>query len=278
MKTIYSLVMFVMLFSLDVFAAQIIKWKNLPLTINLEVGAERIIQVDDNVILGVPASIKKYLKADSAQGYIYLTATKAFPKTRFKLRMKSNNEVILVDLVSSNKKSDLPNLKIEIPSLSGDNEEVYSASGSNRQANVTPIQLTRFAARSFYGPSRLMDDHPNIRMQKVKALDLSTLFTGKSLDVFDVKAIGVFRSGDMHLTAIKLVNKTMVRQAINFHEIDADFQFATSQFVQVNQKNVHGDTNMLYLITKKPLANALYQQPNPLEEMESKDGSVKSNS
>lgn len=268
MKTIYSLAILAMLFSLNSYAAQTLQWKNIPLTVNLEVGSERILQVDDNVILGVPASIKKYLKADSAQGYIYLTATKAFKKTRFKLKLKSNNEVILIDLVSTNKDSDLPNLKIEIPSLNGSVDEVYAASSSNRSANATPIQLTRFAARSFYGPSRLMLKNSNIRMQKVKQIDLSTLFTDTSRDVFDAKAIAVFRSGNMHLTAIKLVNKTPVRQVINYHHIDADFQFATPQMGLVNQKNVAGDTTMLYLITKKPLSSALYQLPNKLKKKE----------
>lgn len=277
MKMIKLLVIFFMLCSLNSYAAQTIKWKNIPLKVNLQVGKERIIQVDDNVVIGVPASIKPYLKSESAQGYIYLTALKEFPKTRFKLRLKSNNEIILIDLTSTTEERDLPNLEIEVPSLLA-GEERYSSSSTNVMGNVTPIQLTRFAARSFYGPDRLMKNNPLIRMQRIKKSDLSTLFTGTSSNVFSATAVAVFKAGKMHLTAIKLVNKTPLKQVINHLDINADFQFSTSQMTQVNQKNVAGDTTMLYLITDKPLSGSLYNQPKKLVTKGAKNGTIQSNS
>lgn len=277
MKMIKSLVIFFMLCSLNSYAAQTIKWNNLPLKINLQVGKERTIQVEDNVVIGVPASIRPYLKSESAQGFIYLTAVKEFPKTRFKLRLKSNNEIILLDLTSTTEEQDLPNLKIEVPSMSKSGE-IYSNATNDVKNNVTPIQLTRFAARSFYGPDRLMVTNPQIRMQKVKQIDLSTLFTGSSSNIFAATPIAVFKAGKMQLTAIKLVNKTPVKQVVNHLHIDADFKFSTSQLTQVNQKNVAGDTTMLYLITDKPLSGALYNQPKKLVTKETENGTIKSNS
>lgn len=274
MKIIKSVVIFFALCSLNSYAAQTIKWDHLPLKVNLQVGKERILQVDDNVVIGIPASIKPYLKSESAQGYVYLTASKEFATTRFKLRLKSNNEIILLDLTSTKEERDLPNLKIEVPSISTKGGEVYSSSSNN----VTPIQLTRFAARSFYGPERLMIKNSQIRMQKVKDTDLSILFTGASLNIFAATSIAVFKAGKMHLTAIKLVNKTPIKQVINHLDINANFQFSTSQLTQVNQKNVAGDTTMLYLITEKPLSSSLYVQPKKLVTKETANGTIKSNS
>lgn len=278
MKMIKSLVIFFMLCSLNSYAAQTIKWNNLPLKINLQVGKERTIKIEDNVVIGVPASIRPYLKSESAQGFIYLTAVKEFPKTRFKIRLKSNNEIILLDLTSTTEEQDLPNLTIEVPSISSKSGKNHLNATDNVEKNVTPIQLTRFAARSFYGPDRLMVKNPQIRMQKVKQIDLSTLFTGTSSNIFAATPIAVFKAGKIQLTAIKLVNKTPVKQMINHLHIDADFKFSTSQLTQVNQKNVAGDTTMLYLITDKPLSGALYNQPKKLVTKETEDGKIKSNS
>ena len=125
-------------------------------------------------------------------------------------------------------------------------------------SNVTPIQLTRFAARMFYGPNRLALKDNRIRVSKSPLIELKGLFTGASFGLFDAEAKAVFKTGNLYLTAVLLKNKSLLPQAIRFEDINADFKFATPQHIQLNQRDVAGDMTMLYIITDKPLAAALY--------------------
>jgi len=61
-------------------ATEIMRWQRLPLSVPLLVGQERIVFVDKNVRVGVPASAAGRLRVQSAGGAVYLRA-------RFNCRM-----------------------------------------------------------------------------------------------------------------------------------------------------------------------------------------------
>ena len=252
-----ALVIFCIVFGTGAFATQIVEWKKQPISVVLPVGKERIIQLPDNVIVGVPSSIKQLLRVQSAQGYVYLTARDSFSQSRIQLKIHETGEIIILDVSTSTDGSTQENIIVKLPKeLSGNATEVAQAELTRKAA--TPIELTRFATRTIYAPERLAISDKRIRMNKPPKVNLSNLFTGQSYDVFNATALAVFRTGNMYLTAIKLVNKTPVQQTIEFTDINADFLYATPQHLQVNEKNIPGDTTMLYMITKKPLAAALY--------------------
>lgn len=258
MKILITLILIVL--SVNAYAVQTVKWANLPIQVKLAVGKERIIQIEDNVTLGIPSSVQSIVKGESAQGFIYLTAAEEFPKTRFKVRLKSTNEIVLFDVEAVKSDENFENILVNVPSLNASSEPDYGNSAANNN-DLTPIQLTRYAARTFYGPDRLAIKDERVRMEKVGNYDLSTLFTGSSYNVFSAEPLAVFRNGKMYLTAIKLTNNTFEPQAINHNHINADFSFSTAQSPLVNQKYVPGDMTMLYLITKKPLSHSLYLTP-----------------
>ncbi len=263
MKGLFFLVC--VFFCSSLFASQLVQWDKRPISVVLPVGKERIIQLPDNVLVGVPASIKPLLRVQSAQGLIYLTARQSFSQSRVQLKLHSTGEIILLDISAINN-DELTQEDIVI-TLSKNNQKTPSelktnSSSTMSKRQVTPIELTQFATRTFYAPERLALNDKRIRVTKAPTLDLSRLFTGNSFQVFDAKAQALFRAGNLYLTAIKLVNNTHTQQTITFTDIDADFLYATPQHLQVNKKNVPGDTTMLYLITKKPLAAALYNPVN----------------
>ncbi len=249
-------------FTLTAQATQLVEWANKPISVVLPVGKERIIQVPDHVYVGVPGSIKSMIRVQSAQGHVYLTALGEFMPSRVQLKLHESGKIILLDVRSSNESEETENIVISLPSKKRAPVQASTSNVVNVGTQpVTPIQLTRFAARMFYGPERLAISDNRIRVSKASNVDLSTLFTGKSFGKFEAKAQAVFRSGNMYLIAIKLRNKSNSVQTIEFKDLNVDFQYATPQHLQVNRANVPGDTTMLYLITNKPLEASLFVMP-----------------
>ncbi|WP_146011509.1 DUF3438 family protein, partial [Pseudomonas aeruginosa] len=66
-------------------AVEILRWERLPLPVPLVVGQERVVFIDRNVRVGVPASVGDHLRVQSAGGAIYLRASEPIPPTRLQL-------------------------------------------------------------------------------------------------------------------------------------------------------------------------------------------------
>ncbi len=256
-------------------ATQIIEWNKKPIRVVLPVGKERIIQLEDNAYVGVPESIKPLLRVQSAQGSVYLTAIEEFPESRLQIKLNATGEILLIDIKTSVKNTETENVIIKTSKAKRPSEDKNNSNQDiaiNKRDPVTPIQLTRFASRAFFGPERLSVKDSRIKMTQAPDIPLSNLFNGSSYGLFAMEALAVFRANNMYLTAIKITNKTPVPQVIKFREIDADFQFATPQHLRVNQANVAGDMTVLYIITDKPLSAAIYMPYSRINSDERKEG------
>ncbi|WP_312930599.1 DUF3438 family protein, partial [Stutzerimonas nitrititolerans] len=69
-----------------VHATELVRWERLPLAVPLVVGQERIVFVERNVRVGVPASVGSRLRVQSAAGAIYLLASEPIEPTRLQLQ------------------------------------------------------------------------------------------------------------------------------------------------------------------------------------------------
>src|SRR5690606_35377537 len=81
-------------------AVEILKWERLPLAVPLAVGHERVIFIDRNVRVGVPASVGDRLRVQSAGGAIYLLASEPIEPTRLQLQDADNGALILIDITA----------------------------------------------------------------------------------------------------------------------------------------------------------------------------------
>jgi hypothetical protein len=61
-------------------AVEILRWERLPLAVPLVVGQERVVFIDRNVRIGVPAGVGEHLRVQSAGGAIYLRARRSRPR------------------------------------------------------------------------------------------------------------------------------------------------------------------------------------------------------
>jgi Protein of unknown function (DUF3438). len=81
-------------------ALEILRWERLPLPVPLVVGEERVVFIDRNVRVGVPASVGGHLRVQSAGGAIYLRASEPIPPTRLQLQDVESGAMILLDIAA----------------------------------------------------------------------------------------------------------------------------------------------------------------------------------
>ena len=72
-------------------ALEILRWERMPLAVPLRVGQERIVFIDRNVRVGVPAGVGERLRVQSAGGAVYLRASEPVSYTH--LTLPTNREV-----------------------------------------------------------------------------------------------------------------------------------------------------------------------------------------
>jgi len=76
-------------------AIEVMRWERLPLAVPLIVGQERVVFVERNVRVGVPASLGDRLRVQSAAGTVYLRANEPIEPTRLQLQDATTGELIL---------------------------------------------------------------------------------------------------------------------------------------------------------------------------------------
>ncbi|NPY76591.1 DUF3438 family protein, partial [Pseudomonas aeruginosa] len=78
-------------------AVEILRWERMPLAVPLKVGHERIVFIDRNVRVGVPAGVGERLRVQSAGGAVYLRASEPIEPTRLQLQDADTGALILLD-------------------------------------------------------------------------------------------------------------------------------------------------------------------------------------
>ena len=76
-------------------AVEILRWERMPLAVPLKVGQERIVFIDRNVRVGVPAGVGERLRVQSAGGAVYLRASEPIEPTRLQLQDADTGALIL---------------------------------------------------------------------------------------------------------------------------------------------------------------------------------------
>src|SRR3546814_11454226 len=72
----------------------------MPLAVPLKVGQERIVFIDRNVRVGVPAGVGERLRVQSAGGAVYLRASEPIEPTRLQLQDADTGALILLALAA----------------------------------------------------------------------------------------------------------------------------------------------------------------------------------
>lgn len=263
-----------------VHATEILRWERMPLAVPLQVGVERVIFVDRNVRVGIPASVNGKLRVQSAGGSIYLLAHEAIAPTRIQLQDAEDGTLILLDIAATEPAPDSAALEpVQIvpgepsPVRYGQSPEarrertagaagpvnaaddVAPASGHRRETPVAVV-LTRYAAQSLYAPLRTVEPVPGIgRVNLPRELDTAML-----LPTLPVRALvlAAWRLEDHVVTAVRLQNTSRQPVTLDPRQLQGDFIAATFQHAGLGPAGEASDTTVVYLVTRgKSLAQSL---------------------
>lgn len=253
-------------------AIEVLRWERVPLAIPLKVGQERIVFIERNVRVGVPASIGDRLRVQSAAGAVYLRASEPIEPTRLQLQDADSGALILLDIAAElpgDDEAELEPVRIVEGSTSlrpdDQHEDVDETSWRAfdqvdarpaRRNTPVPVVLTRFAAQNLYAPLRTVEPLPGVaRVNLRRDLDLDTLMPTLSVHA---AALASWRLEDQWVTAVRLTNRGDDWIRLDPRVLQGDFVTATFQHDTLGPHGLPEDTTVLYLVTRgHGLASAL---------------------
>ncbi|MDF8361309.1 TIGR03749 family integrating conjugative element protein [Achromobacter anxifer] len=254
-------------------AVEILRWERMPLAVPLKVGQERIVFVDRNVRVGVPASVGERLRVQSAGGAVYLRANEPIEPTRLQLQDADTGTLILLDIAAEpaeNGEAELEPVRIvegggspmrygDQPDGAGDppvRTSDQTGARTARRETPIPVVLTRFAAQNLYAPLRTVEPLPGVmRVNLRRDMDLTAL--APTLPVRAV-ALASWRLEDQWVTAVRLTNAGGGWVTLDPRALQGDFLTATFQHDALGPRGTPEDTTVLYLVTRgRGLAQSL---------------------
>jgi len=226
-------------------AVEILHWQRLPLSMPLIVGQERIVFIDKNVRVGVPASVAGRLRVQSAGGAVYLRASEPIEPARLQLQNADTGALILLDISARAAKEDEPELE-PVRIVEGETALGSTVPPPPRQ-NPIAVVLTRFAAQNLYAPLRTVEPVPGImRVNLRRDVNLDTL-----LPTLPVQAVPLvaWRLEDHWVTAVRLTNTSDHGIALDPRLLQGDLLTATFQHHTLGPHGTPEDTTVVYLVT-----------------------------
>lgn len=248
-------------------AVEFLRWERLPLAVPLIVEQERIVFVDRNVRVGVPASVGDRLRVQSAGGAVYLRASAPIEPTRLQLQDADSGALILLDIAATPAKDGEPApepiriVEGNTPSsrygqpTDADEPATDSAQPARRETPVAVV-LTRYAAQNLYAPLRTVEPVPGIMRTNLRRdLSLDTLLPTQSVLAI---ALASWRLEDQWVTAVRLTHTGGGWIELDPRALQGDFLTATFQHATLGPHGTPEDTTVLYLVTRgRGLSQAL---------------------
>lgn len=258
-------------------ALEILRWERLPLAVSLHVDQERVVFIDRNVRVGVPASLTGRLRVQSAGGAIYLRASEPIEPTRLQLQDADSGALILLDIAAEAAPAGQAPLEpvriVEAegaPTRYGDLAAAATADDDtqdtvSRTARETPVPvvLTRYAAQNLYAPLRTVEPVSGItRVNLKRNLPLDTLLP--TLPV-RTRALAAWRLDGLWVTAVRLTNTSKRWLSLDPRDLQGDFMTGAFQHNTLGPAGTPDDTSVVYLVTKgHGLAESLLPTISPV--------------
>lgn len=258
-----------MVCSLTANAVELINWDKTPIKMNVHQGDERMVILEKNISVGLPATLQDKLRVQSLGGVLYLKSSAPFAETRLMLKDLETGEIILLDITGdSPSKKKLETIKIvtDGSSESTANNEDFVITGKasetvNMQTLPVPVLLTRYAAQNYYAPLRAVEKVPGI---KSISLSLPALLT-RLAPQYPIIAMpqSIWRLKGYDVVAIKLVNESERTVNLDARLLQGNFYSATFQHNTLGPKGQSTDTTMVYIVTEGRAQDEFLVEPIP---------------
>ena len=231
-------------------------WRNVPISIVLTVGEERVLAFPDHVQVGVPPALTPDLfQTQSTGGTVLWLARVPFDTQRLQVRLLNSGHVMLFDVTAVEGASAASSEPVQVtfPETAFDSTDRGPAAGS-----VTPIELTRFAAQQLYAPERLVRDVPGIRRVPMGVPPSVSLYRAAELIA---NPLGSWQGGGLYVTAIRLQNLGTTRVVLDPRLLKGHFVSATFQHNTLGPVESRSDTTCAYLVTDRPFMASIFSIP-----------------
>ncbi|MFT0596272.1 TIGR03749 family integrating conjugative element protein [Klebsiella michiganensis] len=258
-------------------ALEILRWERLPLAVSLHVDQERVVFIDRNVRVGVPASLAGRLRVQSAGGAIYLRASEPIEPTRLQLQDADSGALILLDIAAEAAPAGQAPLEpvriVEAEGAStryGDltaaataDDDTQGAVPRTARETPVPVVLTRYAAQNLYAPLRTVEPVSGItRVNLKRNMPLDTLLP--TLPV-RTRALAAWRLDGLWVTAVRLTNTSKRWLSLDPRDLQGDFMTGAFQHNTLGPAGTPDDTSVVYLVTKgHGLAESLLPTISPV--------------
>jgi integrating conjugative element protein (TIGR03749 family) len=238
----------------------------------LVVGQERVVFIDRNVRVGVPAGVGEQ-RVQSAGGAIYLRASEPIPPTRLQLQDVESGALILLDIAAEPAKDGQPRWSrcassrrsagdaLRRPASGADDD----AQRPHRRPRETPVAvvLTRYAAQNLYAPLRTVEPSPASAASTCAA---ASRWTPCCRRCRCARGAGRVAAGRPVGDGRALTNTSGRWLDLDPRALQGDFLAATFQHPNLGPAGTAADTTVVYLVTRgHGLAESLLPALAPID-------------
>ena len=219
----------------------------LPVRVGLPVNRERLITLPSPAVLHVPSDMDAVARIESIDRTLYITALVPFAQIRIVAELIEGGQQIPFDLVANTQTADASQqleVFIEKPRSTG-GEAQSSAPVTEDAPAADMVELTRFASRMLYAPSRLALGQPGVSQVQVSTRPVVGLVRGALVETVPM---GQWRSAGLYVTAVRITNKSNQPLDIQLDNLRGKWIAVTAQHGRLGAAGSEADTSALYLI------------------------------
>lgn len=251
-------------------------WNGDPITLSLPLGKEKRIVFPTPVTVDVKGALTSdQLSIIDNDKSLYLTALKPFSNTRIYVTLNNSQEVVLLDVQSSDKASATTTYvdikqnnhapSLTIPHEDGSISTATSQTGINDSANTASsmsegdvyVALVRYAWQQLYAPTRLLTNPLGINRASMQTDKLQThLVYG---DKVIAHPLASWTLNNLYITAISLRNQYPHTATIHIPQ-DICGDWVASALYPRNQLSPMGnklsDSTTLFVLSREPFNKA----------------------
>lgn len=230
-----------------------ITWDGTPVQVTLPVGQERLIRLPaGHVRVGLPPHIDEQVRVFSNDGIVYLKAHAEFGPARAVISDVETGATFMLDL-SAEDGARANEVVIHRPGSRPDRQTDEPAAESDHQ-NLDYVALTRFAAQSLYGPSRLAPQMPGVRQVSLNQEPVRLVRGG----AVSAEPLAAWRGGRWYVTAVKLTNATNAPVTLDPRDLRGDWLTAAFQHARLHPAGHEADTTAVYVVSDRPFDESFW--------------------
>ncbi|ERS07378.1 hypothetical protein Q668_05450 [Alcanivorax sp. PN-3] len=246
-------------------AVEIHHWERTPIPVALPVGEERIVLIDRNVRIGLPADLAdpELLRVQSVGGALYLMAKHSFDTQRVQVQDIESGQIVLLDL-SATEGASTEDIRIVVPGNASTTptkgKETPSPANTSKDTSSTPplpVRLTRYAAQTLYAPLRTVAPLPGVRRVPMRVSQTIPLFWALPLQA---RPLAAWRLDGLTVTAVEITNPDPNREfGLDPRRLQGEFVTATFMHPSVGPSTSEYAQTTVFLVTRGGgLEKALY--------------------